>query len=166
MGFDSGTSRMQISSVTMEPSFSVQICWRMLGIIKFLLHFSLHSRQDFVSHSSFSYITKSTISTLFSTCTHKTLRKYVEETIFLHNFNHGLLNTIILHKFLHDQVQSHLYIRPGNRRLSLAALPGLPAASRGLKLPLLADSCSVFSHCNTGNFVNTPVHVDKNTPRR
>ena len=31
-------------------------------------------------------------------------------------------------------VQSHLYIRRGNRRLSLAALPGLPAASRGVKL--------------------------------
>ena len=30
-------------------------------------------------------------------------------------------------------VQSHLYIRHGNRRLSLAALPGLPAASRGIK---------------------------------
>ena len=41
-------------------------------------------------------------------------------------------------------VQSHLYIRRGNRRLSLPALPGLPAASRGVKLPLLADTRSVF----------------------
>ena len=65
-----------------------------------------------------------------------------------------------------NEIQSHLYIRPGNRRLSLAALPGLPAASRGSKLPLLADTRSVFSHCNTGNFVNTPVRVDKNTSRR
>ena len=41
-------------------------------------------------------------------------------------------------------IQSHLYIRRGNRRLSLVALPGLPAASRGVKLPLLADTYSVF----------------------
>ena len=41
-------------------------------------------------------------------------------------------------------LQSHLYIRCGNRRLSLAALPGLPATSRGVKLPLLADTHSVF----------------------
>ena len=40
-------------------------------------------------------------------------------------------------------VQSHLYIRRGNRRLSLAVLPGLPAASRGVKLPLLANTRSV-----------------------
>ena len=63
-------------------------------------------------------------------------------------------------------IQSHSYITRGNRRLSLAALPGLPAASRDVKLPLLADTRSVFNHCNTGNFVNTPVRVDKNTPRR
>ena len=41
-------------------------------------------------------------------------------------------------------IQSHSYIRRGNRRLSLAALPGLPAASRGVKLPLLANTRSVF----------------------
>ena len=41
-------------------------------------------------------------------------------------------------------VQSHSYIRRGNRRLSLSALPGLPAASRGVKLPLLANARSVF----------------------
>ena len=35
-------------------------------------------------------------------------------------------------------------IRRGNRRLSLAALPDLPAASRGVKLPLLAGTRSVF----------------------
>ena len=43
-----------------------------------------------------------------------------------------------------NNVQSHLYIRRGNRGLSLAALPGLPAASRGVKLPLLANTRSVF----------------------
>ena len=43
-----------------------------------------------------------------------------------------------------DIIHSHLYIRRGNRRLSLAALRGLPAASRGVKLPLLADTRSVF----------------------
>ena len=37
-------------------------------------------------------------------------------------------------------IQSHSYITRGNRRLSLAALPGLPAASRGVKLPLLANT--------------------------
>ena len=42
------------------------------------------------------------------------------------------------------QVQSHSYIRRGNRRLSLTALPDLPAASRGVKLPLLADTRSVL----------------------
>ena len=42
-------------------------------------------------------------------------------------------------------VHSHSYIKRGNRRLSLAALPGLPAASRGVKLPLLANTRSVFS---------------------
>ena len=41
-------------------------------------------------------------------------------------------------------VQSHLYIRRGNRRLSLAALPGLPATSWGVKLPLLANTRSGF----------------------
>ena len=41
-------------------------------------------------------------------------------------------------------IQSHLYIRRGNRWLLLAALPGLLAASRGVKLPLLADTRSVF----------------------
>ena len=41
-------------------------------------------------------------------------------------------------------IQSHSYIRRGNRRLSLAALPGLPAASRGIRLPLLANTRSVF----------------------
>ena len=69
----------------------------------------------------------------------------------------------IIPKMFYSFIQSHLYIRPSNRRLSLAALPGLPVASRGLKLTLLADTRSVFSHCNTGNFVNT--RVDKNTPR-
>ena len=44
----------------------------------------------------------------------------------------------------HRHVQSHSYIRRGNRRLSLAALPGLPAASRGVKLPLLANTRYVF----------------------
>ena len=42
------------------------------------------------------------------------------------------------------KVQSNSYIRCGNRRLSLAASSGLPAASRGVKLPLLADTRSVF----------------------
>ena len=37
-----------------------------------------------------------------------------------------------------------IYIRRGNRRLSLVALPGLPAASRSVKLPLLANTRSVF----------------------
>ena len=63
-------------------------------------------------------------------------------------------------------LQSHSYITRGNRRLSLAALPGLPAASGGVKLPLLADTRSDFSHCNTGNLVNTPVYVNKTTPCR
>ena len=40
--------------------------------------------------------------------------------------------------------ESFIYIRQGNRRLSLAALTGLPAASRGIKLPLLANTRSVF----------------------
>ena len=42
------------------------------------------------------------------------------------------------------QVQSHSFNTLGNRRLSLAALPVVPAASRGVKLPLLADTRSVF----------------------
>ena len=41
-------------------------------------------------------------------------------------------------------LQSHSFIARGNRRLSLAALPGLPAASRGVKLPLLVNTRSVF----------------------
>ena len=40
--------------------------------------------------------------------------------------------------------ESFIYYARGNRRLSLAALPGLPAASRGFKLSLLADTRSVF----------------------
>ena len=47
-------------------------------------------------------------------------------------------------EFLFRSMQSHSYIRRGNRRMSLAALPGLSAASRGVKLPLLANSRSVF----------------------
>ena len=43
-----------------------------------------------------------------------------------------------------SHVQSHLYIRRSNRRLSLVALPGLPTASRGVKLPLPTDTRSVF----------------------
>ena len=53
---------------------------------------------------------------------------------------HCLLVSCIMYFIL----QSHSYIRRGNRRLSLAALPGLPAASRGVKLPLLTNTRSVF----------------------
>ena len=41
-------------------------------------------------------------------------------------------------------LQSHSFIMHGNRRFSLAALPGLPAASRGVKLLLLVNTRSVF----------------------
>ena len=41
-------------------------------------------------------------------------------------------------------IQSHSYIMRSNRRLSLAALAGLPATSRGVKLPLLVNTRSVF----------------------
>ena len=43
-----------------------------------------------------------------------------------------------------DIVQSHSFNTLGNRRLSLAALPVVPAASCDVKLPLLADTRSVF----------------------
>ena len=43
-----------------------------------------------------------------------------------------------------SQVQSHPNTTRGNRRLSLAALAGRPAASRGVKLPLLPNTRSVF----------------------
>ena len=46
--------------------------------------------------------------------------------------------------FYGRDVQSHSYITLGNRRPSLAALPGLPAASRGVKLPLLVNTRSVL----------------------
>ena len=64
-----------------------------------------------------------------------------------------------------NHMQSHPNNTRGKRRLSLAALPGRPAASRCVKLPLLANAL-FFSHCNTGNFVNIPVHVNKTTSRR
>ena len=41
-------------------------------------------------------------------------------------------------------VQSHPNITRGNRQLSLAALAGRPAASRGVKLPLLPNIRCVF----------------------
>ena len=43
-----------------------------------------------------------------------------------------------------NKVQSHPNSTRDNRRLSLAGLPGRPAASRGVKLPLLPNTRSVF----------------------
>ena len=50
-----------------------------------------------------------------------------------------------MHELLgHENIQSHPNTTRGNRRLSLAALPGRPAASRGVKLPLLPNTRSIF----------------------
>ena len=74
--------------------------------------------------------------------------KHVRSTIFLSNNVKALgskeIDHVICLQNINAMIQSHLYIRRGNRRLSLAALPGLPAASRGIKLPLLANTRSVF----------------------
>ena len=58
-------------------------------------------------------------------------------TLFMHDIMGGSPDDI-------GEVRSHLYIRRGNRRLSLAALAGRPAAWRGFVLPLVADARSVF----------------------
>ena len=61
-------------------------------------------------------------------------------------FPHSVAFFQVLQRKVFDIIiQSHSYIRRGNRRLSLAALPGLPTASQGIKLPLLANTRSVFS---------------------
>ena len=67
--------------------------------------------------------------------------------MFLITFSKPILKSIVDNEspcLMLEKVQSHLYTRRGNRRLSLAALPGLPTASRGAKLPLLANTRSVF----------------------
>ena len=69
----------------------------------------------------------------------------------LQNFSNEDLNVLINHykyKLVSEgegeNIQSHANTARGNRQLSLAALAGQPAPSRGVKLPLLQNTRSIF----------------------